>query len=64
MGEPKSILCPQCGRKVGTYDGRATVNITALCEKCRKTVVYMPATDETIIRPLPERTSSSGKFGW
>ncbi len=62
MGEPKLILCPQCGRKVGHYDGRATVNISAKCSKCNKCVVYIPLTDEVKITDLPERTSASGGF--
>ena len=64
MGEPKKIYCPQCGHKALTYDGRATVNITARCRKCNKTVVYIPSTDEVKITSIPERTTASGGFCW
>ena len=40
MAEPKTIYCPRCGRKVATWDGRSTFNISAKCKKCKKLVVY------------------------
>lgn len=57
---PVAILCPKCGRKVGTHDGRGTLYISTGCNKCKKLVVYKPETKETILRPLPEKTSSAG----
>lgn len=60
MSEPKTIYCPSCGRKVATYDGRSTINCISRCRNCNKRVVYYVDTGETEIKPLPERTCSSG----
>ena len=60
MTEHKTIYCPSCGRKVGTYDGRSTINHITRCRKCNKRVVYHIDTGETEIKPLPKRTCSSG----
>lgn len=56
----KTIYCPICRRKVATYDGRATINKIAKCKKCDLQVVYDVASDETTVKPLPKRGSSSG----
>lgn len=56
----KIIYCPQCGRKVATYDGRSTINIVANCRKCKKRVVYHVYSGETTIKDIPQRTTSSG----
>nr|DAR30105.1 MAG TPA: cysteine-rich protein [Caudoviricetes sp.] len=58
--KPKTIYCPQCNRKVGTHDGRSTNNLICRCKKCKKRVIYYPATMETEVKPLPKRTTSSG----
>lgn len=60
MAEPKTIYCPNCGRKVGVHDGRSTNNISVKCKKCNKLVVYFTEKDATIIRALPERNTASG----
>ena len=57
----KSIYCPNCNRKVSTWDGKSTINIITSCRKCKKKVVYFVDTRETILKPLPPRTDSSGK---
>lgn len=56
----KTILCPKCGRKVATYDGRSTINVVARCNNCRKRVVYHVDTEEIEIKPIPPRNTSSG----
>lgn len=56
----KTIYCPQCGRKVATYDGRATINKIAKCKKCAVQVIYDAKKDDATVKPLPERKSSSG----
>jgi endogenous inhibitor of DNA gyrase (YacG/DUF329 family) len=61
MSEPKTIYCPQCGRKVFAYDGKSTMIIGVNCKKCRKRVVYNPISDETKLCKIPERNTSSGK---
>ena len=56
----KMIYCPKCRRKVATYDGRATINKIAKCKKCDLQVIYDVARDETTVKPLPKRETSSG----
>lgn len=56
----KIIYCPRCNRKVGTWDGRSTINIVSKCNKCKKQVVYHVNTGETEIKPIPPRNCSSG----
>lgn len=58
--KPKTIFCPSCKRKVGTYDGRSTSNYITRCNKCRKCVIYHVDTKEIEIKPLPQRNCSSG----
>ena len=60
MSEPKTIYCPRGGRKVATYDGKSSMNLVTTCRQCRKQVVYYVKTKETRIKPLPQRTTSSG----
>lgn len=59
--EPVTVYCPKCGRKVGIYDGRASVNFLSSCKNCRKLVIYDIATKETTVEQLPHRSCSSGK---
>ena len=56
----KTIYCPECKRKVGTYDGRSTFIITYNCQKCRKRVVYNPSEDKAIVKKIMRRQVSSG----
>ena len=58
--KPKTILCPSCNHKVGTYDGRSTINFIARCRKCNKRVVYHVDTGEIELKPLPPRECGSG----
>ena len=60
MAEPKTIYCSKCGRKVTTWDGRSTINISVRCKKCDKLVVYDVKNEKTIIKEIPKRTTSSG----
>lgn len=60
MVEKKEILCPICNSKVGTYDGKSTINVVTKCKKCNKRVVYYVATGKTKAKPIPPRTTSSG----
>lgn len=61
MAETKNILCPKCGRKVGTHDGESTMIKTVLCKKDKLLVVYDPIKDKAVIGNKPIRSSSSGK---
>ena len=58
--KPKTIYCPSCGRKVFTYDGRATNYLSVKCKKCKKLVVYKPDSDTTKLKDVPQRHCSSG----
>lgn len=58
--EEKKIYCPKCGRKVGTHDGRSTINKICRCKKCNKRIVYHVDTGETEIKNIPKRNCSSG----
>ena len=60
MAEPKTIYCPKCGRKVATWDGRSTINISVRCKKCDKLVVCDVESGNTKIKEIPQRTTSSG----
>ena len=60
MAEPKTIYCPKCGRKVATWDGRSTINISVKCNKCNKLVVYDIENEKVKIKEIPQRTTSSG----
>ena len=60
MSEPKTIYCPKCGRKVATWDGRSTINISVKCKKCNKLVVYDIENEKVKIKEIPQRTTSSG----
>ena len=56
----KTIYCPRCRRKVAPYDGRATINKITKYKKCDLQVIYNVARDETTVKPLPKRETSSG----
>lgn len=59
--EPKTIYCPRCGRRVGQWDGKSTINVIVLkCRRCWKRVVYYIDSDETKLEPVPTRNCSSG----
>lgn len=55
------IYCPKCGMKLGTYDGKSTINKILKCKECHRRVVYHVDTGETEIKLLPRRDSLSGK---
>ena len=58
---PKTIYCPQCGRRVATWDGKSTIPVIVNCSHCKKRVVYNMDTDETLIKPLPPVDGSGSK---
>lgn len=58
--EYTTIYCPKCGRKVGIWDGRATINHISECKKCKKLVIYHVDTGKTEIKNIPPRTTSGG----
>ena len=60
MAEPKTIYCPKCERKVATWDGRSTINISVKCKKCNKLVVYDVENENVEIKEIPQRATSSG----
>lgn len=60
MVESRTIYCPQCGRKVATWDGKTTINVIANCKNCNKRVVFHVDTTKTEIKKIPQRNTSSG----
>lgn len=60
MAEPKTVYCPQCGRRVGQWDGRSTINVVTHCRNCKKRVIYHIDKDVTEVKAIPPRNSSSG----
>lgn len=60
MARRKTIYCPKCGERVGSYDGKSTINVILKCKKCNKQVIYCIDTREIKVKPIPPRTTSSG----
>lgn len=56
----KPIYCPQCGRRVGTHDGRSTMPFIVNCKKCEKRIVYDSDKKTIKIKDIPKRNCSSG----
>lgn len=56
----KIVYCPNCGRRVTHWDGRTTTPIAGYCRNCWRQVVYYPDNDETVIKKIPGRNTSSG----
>lgn len=56
----KEIICPQCLKCVGTYDGRSTINKSVSCKNCKKLVVYNIKTGKCELKPIPKREQGSG----
>jgi hypothetical protein len=59
MREPVKVYC-SCGRRVGTWDGKSTINVICKCKHCEKRVVYHVDNGVTEIKDVPPRQSSSG----
>lgn len=55
------IYCPQCGRKVATWDGRSQNNVIANCKNCEKRIVFHTDTFAIEVKKIPPRAMSSGK---
>lgn len=55
------IYCPNCNRKLGSYDGRGTIPKVIDCKDCKKRVVFNPETGKTEVVKIPSRSTSSGK---
>lgn len=60
MRKPKIIYCKKCGRRVGTWDGKSTINVICKCKNCNKRIVYHVENGVTEIKDVPPRQSSSG----
>ena len=60
MATAKTIYCPQCKRKVATWDGKSFTTINVNCRNCAKRIFYYPSEDKTEIKNIPQRTTSSG----
>ncbi len=58
--KPKETYCPQCNLKVGTYDGRSTINHICRCRNCNKRIVYHVDSGKVEVKEIPKRVCSSG----
>lgn len=56
----KTIYCPECGRKVGMYDGRSQIDKRYLCKNCNKRIVYRVENGKVEVKKRADRTTSSG----
>lgn len=56
----KTIICPLCGRVVGSVDDRRTVDVFTRCYKCHVGIKYEIKTKTTKTTDYPERKTSSG----
>ena len=59
--QKQTIYCPQCGRKVATWDGRSQNNVIANCNNCEKRIVFHTDTFAIEVKKIPPRPTSSGK---
>ena len=65
MCSPKIIYCGKCGRRVGTWDGKSTINVICVCKKCNKKVVYNVDNGTTEVKDRnPRPNSSSVNFSY
>ena len=60
MADPKKLYCPKCGRRVGTHDGRSTINFVVKCTRCKRLVIFNPNTGRIFNDKVPELRSSIG----
>ncbi len=58
--DPFPVKCPNCGQVVAHDDRRQTMNIVAMCRKCRLRVTYFVDNCTVKSEPLPHRNCSSG----
>ena len=58
--EPIVIICPQCHRRVGKYEGRATINPKFKCKECKQLVTYNINSGKVELGKVPERMYGSG----
>lgn len=56
----RTIYCPECGRKVGSHDGKSTNVKEINCRKCWKTIVFNPENGKITMKSIPKRNCSSG----
>ena len=57
----KIIYCPGCHRKLGSCDNRTTIPKVIDCKECKKRVVYNPVSKNLEVKPIPARSTASGK---
>lgn len=59
MSNPKTIYCPKCNRKTGTWDGKSTINVICVCRNCNKQVIYHVDNGITEVKDRKPRPNSS-----
>ena len=60
MSSARTIYCPNCHRKVGSYDGKSTMNKYIECRKCKKMICFYPENNAVEVKDIPKRVTSSG----
>ena len=59
--EPRTIMCPKCGKKIGTlYDRFKSDMTTFSCWGCKKLVIYHRKDKTLEIKNMETRSTSSG----
>jgi hypothetical protein len=57
----KIIYCPGCHRKLGSCDSRTTIPKVIDCKECKKRIVCDPVSKNIEVKPIPARSTASGK---
>lgn len=61
MQEYKTVLCGQCGRRIGSVHPKIKTMQIIDCRNCRKRNKYDPIEEKVIeVKEIPLRASSSG----
>lgn len=55
-----SVVCGQCGRRIGETNPDIKTKQIYNCRKCWKRNVYDPSTRTCTVKEIPQRATSSG----
>ena len=57
----KKVICPKCGKMIGTYYDRFKSDLTTFsCWTCKKLVIYHRKDDTLEIKKIPPRSTNAG----
>ena len=60
MKKTVSVLCGECGRRIGEVNPKIKSTLIYNCRKCWKMNVYDPETGKCTVKAIPQRATSSG----